>query len=91
MIAIDVEKELQKADARVNGIRMHGISLSEKERILIANLWSAYIGTEIKPIDVDMLLVMVEIAKNKGNHNNTKKRTSCASCMPATVEKNLNI
>ena len=83
------KKELQKADIRVNGIRIPTTPLSEKECILIANLWSVYIGIKITPTDVEMMLAMVEKEKSKGMQNDAEKCISYASCVPATMEEKL--
>lgn len=56
---------LRKANGCVNGARREDYGSPEKNFGMIAMLWSAYLDTEIKPVDVTMMMGLLKIARIK--------------------------
>lgn len=56
---------LKKANECVMGDREQDYGSPESNFQLIANLWSAYLDTEISAVDVAMMMAMLKIARIK--------------------------
>lgn len=59
------EECLKKAQECVCGQREQDYGTPESNFGLIANLWSGYLGQDIKPQDVAMMMALLKIARIK--------------------------
>ena len=61
------EEVLQKAEEIVTGARQTTYGTPEDSFTTIAGLWGSYLGTHISPSDVAMLMVLLKVARSKGD------------------------
>lgn len=54
---------LAKAEQCVNGQREQDYGTPESNFGLIAELWSAYLNTDVHPVDVAMMMALLKIAR----------------------------
>lgn len=60
---------LDDAKKCVRGCNQHGYGATEENFVMIAKLWSAYVGTDFSPKDVAIMMALMKIAMIKKNNN----------------------
>lgn len=61
------EEILSKAEEIVTGARETTYGSPEDSFRTIAGLWGSYLGTDISPTDVAMLMVLLKVARSRGS------------------------
>lgn len=61
------EEILEKAEEIVTGARESTYGSPEDCFSVIAGLWGSYLNTEISTTDVAMLMVLLKVARSRGN------------------------
>ena len=60
------EEILSKAEEIVNGARQETYGNPEDCFATIAGLWGSYLGIDLSPSDVAMLMVLLKVARSRG-------------------------
>ena len=60
------EEVLDKAKEIVTGARQTTYGTPEDSFTTIADLWGSYLGKDLSPKDVAMLMVLLKVARSKG-------------------------
>lgn len=61
------EEVLDKAKEIVTGARQTTYGTPEDSFTTIAGLWGSYLGKDLSPKDVAMLMVLLKVARSKGD------------------------
>ena len=54
---------LEEADTLINGQRQEGYGTPRQNFGVIADMWAAYLGTDIEPRDVANMMALLKIAR----------------------------
>ena len=80
---------LKEAEEIVNGRREGEYGSPEDSFRAIADLWGAYLGREILPVDVAMMMTLLKVARIRSAPGRCSRPTASGLCSPRSPQATL--